>query len=157
MMGQDVVDFTFLLHFLARVVEEEVDQDGVELPLGIRVVPLDLAAQELDAPDAAAADLDLHVLARGELVTAGDARLQPWRIPQAAEGLQHLWDAVVGEHGQGGVDVGEGAVRVPVEAGPEVRHEDLGSLVQFDRLAVEGGRVAEVGERFDQEVDERGC
>ena len=66
-----------------------------------------------------------------------------------------MWDAIVGEHGQGaGVDVGEAAVRGAVEAGPDVGGEDLGALVEFDLLALKHSRVAEVGEVFDQDIDQ---
>lgn len=43
-------------HLLHRVVQDEVDQDGIDYHA--RVPPEDLASDELDAPDAASAQLD---------------------------------------------------------------------------------------------------
>lgn len=45
MMRQHVLTMSFLLHFLASIVQEEIDQDGVELALGLGVLALDLAPQ----------------------------------------------------------------------------------------------------------------
>lgn len=146
-MRQDIVNLSLLLHLLAGIVQEEINQHGVQLPLGLGMLPFNLLPQQLDAPDTAAADLDLHVLARGELVAPRDPRLQPRRVPQAAQRLQHLRDAVVGEHGERAVvNVRECAVGGAVEAGPQVGDHDLGPFVQLHGLAVEHGRVAEVGE-----------
>lgn len=44
------------LQLLHRVVQEKVDEDGIDRHA--RVPPLYLASDELDAPDAAAAQLD---------------------------------------------------------------------------------------------------
>lgn len=154
-MNQDVFDFPFLLHFLACVVQEEIDQDGVELPLGVGVFFLDLLSQKFDAPDTAAPDFDLHILTSSKLVAPGDPRFQAWRIPQAVERLQHLWNTIVGKHGQGVVDVVESTVRGTVEAGPEIGDHDLCALVQLNLLAVEDAGVAEIREVLDQEVHER--
>jgi hypothetical protein len=154
-MRQDVFNISFLLHLLACVVQEEIDKDSVEFPLRVGVFLLDLPPQKFDAPDTAAPDLDLHVLTRIQLGAAGNPRLQAWRIPQTVERLQHLRDTVVGKHGQGSVDVVEGAVRGPVETGPEIGDHDLCALVQLNLLAVEDGGVAEVRKALDQEVHER--
>lgn len=47
----------FRLHFLHGIVEEEIDQDGVEVRF--RVLVLNLPPYKLDAPDAASTQLDL--------------------------------------------------------------------------------------------------
>lgn len=43
---------SFLLSFLCQVVEEEVDEDGIDLDVGLE--QQDLATKEFNSPDAAA-------------------------------------------------------------------------------------------------------
>lgn len=95
----------------------------------------------------------------------------------AAEGVEHLWDAVVyagfsmcvkGRSAavmvkvlrtcKGGDfrDVVEAAVAVAFEAGPQVCNEDLGTLVEADALAFEFGLVPEAGEVFCEQVHQCG-
>ena len=141
------------LHFLHRIVEEEINQDSIELRL--RVLTPNLPPQQLDAPDAAPPQLDLpRVPALNHLFLA-DVGLQRRTVLQAAERVEDLRDAVVGEHGDL-VDVVEGAEAGALEAGPEVRHEDLGAFVEADGGVFVAVAVVEAGEVVDDEVDERG-
>ena len=77
-----------------------------------------------------------------DLLFALDPALETRRVPQTSEHVQHLWNAVVGEHSER-VDVVEFAVGGAVEGGPEVGDEDLGAFVEADLLGVEGGGVVE--------------
>lgn len=65
-----------------------------------------------------------------------DVRLQRWTVLEAAEGVKHLGDPVVREHGDV-IDVVEVAEALAFEAGPEVCDEDLGALVEPDCGAFE--------------------
>ena len=143
------------LYFLHRIVEEEINQDSIELRL--RVLPPNLPPQKLDAPDAAAAQLDLPRVPALNHFFLPDVGLQRRTVQEAAERVEDLRDPVVGEHGDL-IDVVEGAEAGALEAGPEVRHEDLGAFVEPDGgggvfVAV---AVIEAGEAVDDEVDERG-
>lgn len=69
--------------------------------------------------------------------------------------MEHLGDAVVGEGGQF-VDVVERAVGCAVEAGPQIRHQDLGALVDVDPSAVEDSGVAEAREGVHHQIDQGG-
>ncbi len=67
-MGQHTITLPSLLHFFTGIIQEKINQDGVDLALGLGMVPLDFPAKQLDAPDATPADLDFHSLARRELL-----------------------------------------------------------------------------------------
>lgn len=69
--------FHFLLA-LTGVVEEEIDQDRVHGGVGVTLD--DLSPDQMDAPDAASADLDLAGLARSKFFTGFDAALQPGTV-----------------------------------------------------------------------------
>ena len=143
----------FRLQFLHSIVEEEINQDSIEVRL--RVLTPNLPPQKLDAPDAASAQLDLPRVAALDDLLPADVRLQRGTVLQAAERVEHLRDPVVGEHGDP-VDVVEAAEAVALEAGPEVRDEDLRALVEADGGAAEGVAVVEAGEVVGDEVDEGG-
>lgn len=66
--------------------------------------------------------------------------------------MKHLGDSVVREHGDL-IDVMEIAKALAFEAGPEVRNEDLGALVETDGGAFELVTVVQAGEVVDNEVD----
>ena len=58
MMGDNVhACIVALLQVSNRIVQEEIDQDGIDGRFGVNL--LDLAADQLDRVDAAAAQLDL--------------------------------------------------------------------------------------------------
>ena len=143
------------LHFLHSIIKEEINQDSINLRL--RMLTANLPPQQLDAPHAAPAQLDLpRMPARNHFLLA-DVRFQRRAVLEAAERVEDLGDAVVGEHGYL-VDVVEVAEGGALEAGPEVGDEDLGALVEAD-----GGvfffvlvAVVEAGEVVDEEVDEGG-
>lgn len=151
MMGNAVT--ALRLHFLHGIIEEEIDEDGIEVRP--RVLPLNLPPQQLHAPDAAPPQLDLPRVAAVDGLPPPDVGLQRRAVLQAAERVEHLRDPVVGEHGDL-VDVVEVAGALAVEAGPEVGDEDLRALVQADGGAFVGVAVVEAGEVVDEEVDEGG-
>ena len=151
MMGNAVT--ALRLHFLHGIVEEEIDEDSIEVRP--RVLALNLPPQQLDAPDAAPAQLDLPRVTAVDALPLPDVRLQRRTVLEAAERVEHLRDPVVGEHGDL-VDVVEVAGALAVEAGPEVGDEDLGALVQADGGGFVGVAVVEAGEVVDEEVDEGG-
>lgn len=151
MMGDAVT--ALRLHFLHRIVEEEINENSIKVRPGVQ--PLNLPPQELHAPDAAPPQLDLPRVTALDAPPLPDVRLQRRAVLQAAERVEHLRDAVVGEHGDV-VDVVEAAGAVAVEAGPEVRDEDLRALVKADGVAIVAVTVVEAGEVVDEEVDEGG-
>lgn len=81
MMRQHVVQLATRLELLASIVQKEIYQHSVEFVFGFRVSTFDLAADQLDAPNTAATDLDFHGLSRAELLEASNPRLQPGRVP----------------------------------------------------------------------------
>lgn len=178
MMRDGFLSFGF--HLLHKVVQEEVDQDGVDLDLG--VVPFDLSPDQFDTPDAAGC-IRVVLLARQGAVTWArnkdqkrltsqlqlplaptrdrrlllDGRAQRGAVRDAAQGGQDLGDPVVGKHGDL-VNVPEGAVARPLEAGPQVGDEDLGALEEADGppAALVAVLVAEAGKVPGEEVDQAG-
>ena len=115
MVGYTVM--TFRLHLLDGIVEEEIDQDGVEVRR--RVLAHNFPPQQLDAPNTAPTQLNLPWMAAVNGLLLPDVRLQRWTVLEAAERVEHLRDAIVCEHGNL-VDVVEGAVAFAFEASPEV-------------------------------------
>ena len=105
------------LHLLHSIVEEEIDQNSIEVRL--RVLTPNLAPQKLDAPDAASPQLDLPRMTALNCFHSPNVRLQWWAVLETAEGMEHLRDPVVREHGDL-IDVMEAAEAVALEAGPEV-------------------------------------
>ena len=141
------------LQFLHAIVQKEIDENGIE-PRP-RVLSLNLPPQKLDAPDAAPAQLDLPGVTALDDLLPPDVRLQRRTVLEAAEGVEHLGNPVVCEHGDV-VDVVEVAVAFALEAGPEVGDEDLGALVEADRAGFVVVAVVEAGEVVHEEVDEGG-
>ena len=127
MMGNALLTFPF--HLLHRIVQKEINKDSIEPRL--RMLPPNLPPQKLNAPDAASSQLDLPRVTAIDQFLPPDVRLQRRAVLEAAEGVENLGDAVVCEHCDL-IDVVEGAVALALEAGPEVRDEDLGALVEAD-------------------------
>ena len=140
-------------HALHGIVEEEIDQDGIEGRL--RVLAPDFAPQKFDAPDTAPPQLDLPPMTAPDGFPVPDVGLEGRAVLEAAEGVEHLGDPIVGEHCDL-IDVVEEADALAFEAGPEVRHEDLCALVETDRGAFELVTIVEAGEVVDDEIDESG-
>ena len=86
----------FCLHFLHSIVEEEINQDSIEVRL--RVLTPNLPPQKLDAPDAAAAQLDFPPMPALDDLPLPDVGFQRRTVLEAAERVEYLRDAVVGEH-----------------------------------------------------------
>ena len=84
--------------------------------------------------------------------------LQGRAVPDAAQARQYLRDAVIGEHGDL-VDVVELPVAVAVEAGPQVRHENLRPFEEANGLAPPCKRelVPEAGEVAREQVHQPRC
>ena len=151
MMGNALLAFPF--HFLHSIVQKEINKDRIKLRP--RMLPLNLPPQNLNAPDAASSQLDLPRVTAANHFLLPDVRFQ-WRaVLEAAEGVEHLRDPVVCEHGDL-IDVVEVAEAVAVEAGPEVGYQDLCALVETDNGALVFVTVVQAGEVVDEEVDEGG-
>ena len=150
-MGNALLSFPF--HFLHSIVQKEVNKDRIEPRL--RMLPLNLPPQKLNAPDAAASQLDLPRVTAVNRLLPPDVGFQRRAVLEAAEGMEHLGDSVVGEHGDM-IDVVEGAEALAFEAGPEVGYQDLGALVEADDGALVFVAVVQAGEVVDEEVDEGG-
>ncbi len=112
-----------------------------------------LLLQQLHGVHGAGADLNLLARTGREQDPALQALLERLVVRENAERLQHLRDPVVGKGGQK-VDVVELAVALALEAGPQVGHEYLGTLVDADPVALELELVAVGGKVVDDEVDE---
>ena len=88
---------------LDGIVEEKIDEDRIEpdplarFPLrALRPLqPCNLPPHKLDAPDAAAAQLDLPNVAARDRHAPGDVRAQGRRVGEAGEVVEDLRDAVV--------------------------------------------------------------
>ena len=151
MMGNALLAFPF--HFLHSIVQKEIDKDSIELRL--RMLPLNLPPQKLNAPDAASPQLDLPRVTTVNHFLLPDVRFQ-WRaVLEAAEGVEHLRDPVVCKHGDL-IDVVEVAEALALEAGPEVGYQDLRALVETDDGVLVFVTVVQAGEVVDEEVDEGG-
>jgi hypothetical protein len=99
-----------ILFFLLRqVVQEEVNQYSVDFR--VRFEGEDLSAKELDGPDAATypeisdevagrrarhtSYLHFPGMARLDHLETSDLVFQGWAVPNYAEGVEHLWYAIV--------------------------------------------------------------
>lgn len=102
------------LQLLHRVVQEEVDQDSIDRHAGVPAQ--DLTADELDAPDATAAQLDFPRMSALDRPQLPDVVVEGRAVVDAAEGVEHLRDAVIyagsvwggkerGSVGPGGADL----------------------------------------------------
>ena len=151
MMGNALLAFP--LHFLHSIVQEEINKDSIKLRL--RMLPLDLPPQKLNAPDAAPSQLDLPRVTAVNRFLLPDVGFQRRAVLKAAEGVEHLRDPVVCEHGDL-INVVEVAEALALEAGPEVGYQDLGALVETDDGALVFVTVVQAGEVVDEEVDEGG-
>lgn len=80
-------------------------------------------------------------------------RFQGRRVAQTAQLVKHLGYTIVCEHGDF-VDIVEFSKVLAVEAGPEVRDQNLSSLVQPYLFTVEDCLVAEAGKILGEEVNE---
>lgn len=169
---------TLGLHFLHEVVQEEVDQDGIDLD--VWMVPFDLSSDQLNAPDTAGC-IVLFVRRscvqrdrnRQELTSQLhfplaptpnnglflNRRAQRRTVRDAAQGTQDLRDPVVGKHGDF-VNVPERTKTLTLEASPQIGNEDLGPLEETDGFlslaALKGELVAEAGKILCEQVDEPG-
>ena len=141
------------LQLLHGIIEEEIQQHSIKPRL--RVLAPNLPLQQLDAPDAASAQLNLPWVAAVNALFPPDVRLQRRAVLQAAERVEDLGDPVVCKHGDL-VDVVEGAKVLALEAGPEVGDEDLGALVDADGGVGVFVAIVEGGEGVDEEVYEGG-
>ena len=151
MMGNALLAFPF--HFLHSIVQKEINKDSIELRL--RMLPLDLPPQKLNAPDAASSQLDLPRVTAVNHFLLPDVRFQRRAVLEAAEGVEHLGDPVVREHGDL-IDVVEIAEALAFEAGPKVGYQDLGALVETDDGVLVFVTVVQAGKAVDEEVDEGG-
>ena len=151
MMGNALLAFPF--HFLHSIVQKEINKDSIELRL--RMLPLDLPLQKLNAPDAAPSQLNLPRVTAVNHFLLPDVRFQ-WRaVLEAAEGVEHLGNPVVREHGDL-INVVEVAEALALEAGPEVGYQDLCALVETDDGVLVFVTVVQAGKVVDEEVDEGG-
>lgn len=142
--------FRSLLH---GIIQEEVYQYRIHLRL--RMLPLDMPSNQLHAPDATAPQLHLPATPASDLPQAADLDFQ-WRtVPQTAQRVQHLWDSVIGKHGDD-IYIVETAEGLALEAGPEVGDEYLRAFLEADRFGVESGGVVEAGEVSGEEINEGG-
>ena len=156
------------------IIEEEVDQDGINLGLGM--LAHNLPPDQLYTPDTATCNtpfqsavthsllvheltsqLHLPVLTRRQVPLLPHGDVQRRAVRQTAQAVEHLRHAVVGEHGDL-VDVPEGAVALALEAGPDISDENLGSLEQPDGLLapLEAVLIPEAPEVLGQQVDQAG-
>jgi len=144
----------FLLFLLRRIVQEEIDQNRIDL-----CITLDfhnLPPEQLHGPNTTSADLHLPRMSRLNDLKPADLVLKRWTVPYDAERVQHLWNTVVGKHGDF-VNVVELAVRLAVKRGPQVGDEDLRALEEAHFFALKGAFVAEAGEFLGEQVDEAWC
>lgn len=75
-----------------------IPQVGFSSPKELDFSPpneFDLSPYELDAPYAAAAQLDLPGVAAGDGAEVADVRGEGWGVGEAGEVVEHLGDAVV--------------------------------------------------------------
>jgi hypothetical protein len=120
------------------------------------MLPQNLSPYQFDAPDATSPKLNLTVLTAGYLLLAADATMQRRTVLQASERVQHLWNAIIGEHGDF-VNVRKSTIAFTIEAGPQVPDQDLSPLVEADCFALEAYIVFEAGEVLHQQVDQGSC
>lgn len=97
------------LQLLHRIIQEKINQDRIDfcslmlLGVGFPIPQVgfsspnkfDFSPYELDAPDAAAAQLDLPGVAAGDGTEVADVRGEGWGVGEAGEVVEHLGDAVV--------------------------------------------------------------
>ncbi len=115
-----------------------------------------LPSDKLNAPDAAPSELNLTILAYLDFLLVADAILQWWTVHQAAQRIQHLWDAIIGKHGYL-VNIVKAAIAFAIEASPQVANKDLRSFVEAHGLAMETGLVPEARKIVYQEIDKSSC
>lgn len=150
-MGNALLAIPF--HFLHGIVQKEINKDSIKPRL--RMLPLNLSPQKLNAPDAAPSQLDLPRVTAVNRFLLPDVRFQWGAVLEAAKGVEHLRDPVVCEHSNL-IDVVEVAITLTLEAGPEVGYQDLGALVETDDGALVFVTVVQAGEIVDEEIDEGG-
>jgi hypothetical protein len=89
---RDKINFIALL-LLCQIVQKEIDQNGIDLR--IRFELQNLAPQQLDGPDTASAYLHLPGMSGFDELEAAQRRFKGRAVPEHAEGVQHLGDAIV--------------------------------------------------------------
>jgi hypothetical protein len=81
------------LLLLCQIIQKEVDQNSVDLR--VRFELQNLAPQQLDGPDTATTYLHLPRMSRLDELEAAQRGFERRAVPEYAEGVQHLGDAVV--------------------------------------------------------------
>ena len=81
------------LSVLDRIIQEKVNQDGVDASLGL--LAQDLSSDQLHSPDAAASQLDLPRMPALDGFPLPDMAVQRWAVLQNAQRVQHLRDPVI--------------------------------------------------------------
>lgn len=142
------------LFFFQCVVQEEVYQNCIYLSLGM--LPQNLPPDQFNTPDATSPELNLAIFTASDLPLAADATIQRWTVLQASERVQHLWNTIVGKHGDF-VDIIKATVTFTIEAGPQVPDQNLSPFVEADCFALEANLVSEAWEILNQQVDQCSC
>lgn len=87
-----------------------------------------------------------------------DNLIQGRAVEYTTHSIQDLWDSIVGKHSDL-VNISEGAIAFPLEAGPNVSYEYLCSFKEADGFPppFKLGLISEAGEVIGQQIHETSC